>query len=58
MKRNVYVVIKEESVECYSNLTKLIKSNSDLTYFSVYRALTLSSKIERDGITIVKTVLK
>jgi hypothetical protein len=58
MKRNVYVLIDEEDVQCFSNLTKLIRNTQKITYFSAYRALQKSNIIESGGVTITKTTLR
>ena len=58
MKRNIYVLIEKNSVECYSNLTKLIKNAPELSYYPIYRALQLNSTTERKGYIVAKTILK
>ena len=58
MKRNAYVLIINDSVEVFSNLTKLVKATREITYYPIYRALKDSNRVDRDNITIVKTVIR
>jgi hypothetical protein len=58
MKRNVYVLIDGDRTESYSNLTKLIKDTPKLTYYTIYRALILSNRVDKNGCSVIKTILK
>ena len=56
-KRKIYVVISPLEVKCYSNLTKAINNTPNITYSPIYQALKQSSRVEKNGYTIVCTVL-
>lgn len=57
-QQNIYVVIKEDSVECYSNLTKVVNNVPNLTYSPLYRAFKKGYEAIRNGHRVVKTKLK
>jgi hypothetical protein len=58
MGRNIYVLIEGNAIECYSNLTKLIRNAPKTTYYPIYRALLKLNRVERNGYVISKTKLK
>ena len=57
MTRNVYVLITDLDVVCYTNLSKLVRQNPKVNYYSTYRGLRVSNKVEKDGIIVIKTRL-
>ena len=57
-KPNVYVIIYEDSVQCYTNLAKAIRNTPKISYFPIYRALKDSNQTQQFGYKIIKTQLK
>ena len=56
-QQNIYVVIRGENIDCYSNLTKVVKYTPNLTYNPLYRALKKSNTTQRNGYIVCKTKL-
>ena len=57
MDRNVYIVMKDDSVECYSNLTKAVRKTPLIEYFPVYRQLVKNGIAENNGYRIINRKL-
>ena len=58
MKRKIYIITTPEETLCYSNLSKLIRDNPNIHYFSAYRSIKETGSYAKDSIRIVKTTLK
>jgi len=58
MRRNVYIVTKDEATTCFSNMTKLTRNLPEITYSKLYRALKISNTTIIEGYTITKTILR
>lgn len=56
--RPAYVIIKDNDLKCYSNLSKLVRNTANVTYFPIYTAFRKSNRIEYNGYVIYKTILK
>lgn len=58
MKRYVYVVFSSEGVEAFSNLSKVIRFYSSLSYSKVYRGLLSNIEVTIDGYRVIKLSLR
>jgi hypothetical protein len=52
MDRTIYVLIKEDDVKCYPNLTQLIGANPSISYSTAYKALRKNRRAIVGNVTI------
>ena len=58
MERNVYIIRGKYGIDCFSNLSKLIKAYPLFTYHPIYDALNKNKELLIGGYHITKTKLK
>ena len=58
MKRFVYVVFSGDTVEAFSNLSKVTRFYPSLSYSKAYRGLQSSSEVVVDGYRLIKLSLR
>lgn len=58
MDKNIYVVIGKYGVDCFSNLTKLIKAYPVFNYFHLYYNFKRTQEIKIKDYSIWKLTIK
>lgn len=58
MKQNVYIIIGQYGVDCFSNLSKLIRAYRLFTYHPVYDALNTTGVYEKNNFKILKLKIR
>ena len=58
MTKFVYIIMKDDNIDCFSNLSKLTAKYINIGYYQVYYKLQQDNIIKINGYTIIKAVIK